>query len=47
MPDWNHPYDPYNNYNTTDNFNPYGITEITPEIMNRCFPYKACHILVS
>jgi len=42
MPDWRHPYDPYNNYNTTDNFNPYGIIEITPDIMARCFPFEAC-----
>jgi len=42
MPDFNKPWDPYNHYNTTDNFNPFNIKTITPEIMARNFPYEAC-----
>jgi hypothetical protein len=42
MPDWKHPYDPYNHYNTTDDFNRHGVKKITKEIMNHYFPYKDC-----
>jgi len=40
MPNWNQPFDLYNN--TCDNFNPWNITHITKELMDKYFPYDIC-----
>ena len=42
MPNWEQPFDIYNNYNCTDNFNPFGVVMITTEMMRKYFPLNDC-----
>ena len=42
MPNWNQPFDIYNNYNCTDNFNPFGVVMITNKIYRKYFPWGDC-----
>jgi len=44
MPNWEQPFDIYNNFNCTDNFNPFNVTCITKSMMEKYFPLEDCFI---